>query len=172
MYRTILLAYDGTLEGRLALREGARLAQLCGARVVLLAIVEYGPEIYAGDGSAVVVTPDKTDEVQKTLDEGAARLVRMGFTPDVRLERGLAAACIKSVAQEVSADLVVVGHHKQGPRPSATAWIAACWLRAWRFPMKSCSEEPCRNGPVVPMRTAIGISEDTTNPLASTNCFL
>lgn len=28
MYRTILLAYDGTTEGRLALREGARLAQM------------------------------------------------------------------------------------------------------------------------------------------------
>jgi hypothetical protein len=26
MYRTILLAYDGTLEGRLALREGALIA--------------------------------------------------------------------------------------------------------------------------------------------------
>ncbi|HCI98959.1 MAG TPA: universal stress protein, partial [Sulfitobacter sp.] len=37
MYRTILLAYDGTTEGRLALREGARLAQICNAEVVLLA---------------------------------------------------------------------------------------------------------------------------------------
>ena len=114
MYRTILLAYDGTLEGRLALREGAQLAQICGARVVLLAVVEHGPEVFAGVGDAVYVTPDRTDEVQKTLDEGAARLVRMGFNPEVRLERGPAAESIKSVAQEVSADLVVVGHHKQG----------------------------------------------------------
>ena len=47
MYRTIILAYDGSLEGRLALREGARLAQLCQARVVLVAVVEVGPEVYA-----------------------------------------------------------------------------------------------------------------------------
>jgi len=39
MYGTILLAYDGTTEGRLALREGARLAQICGASVVLLSVV-------------------------------------------------------------------------------------------------------------------------------------
>ena len=40
MYRTIVLAYDGSTEGRLALREGARLAQICGAEVVLLAVVD------------------------------------------------------------------------------------------------------------------------------------
>ena len=33
MYRKILLAYDGTLEGAIALREGAILAKQCGAEV-------------------------------------------------------------------------------------------------------------------------------------------
>src|SRR5690606_11598944 len=33
MYQQILLAYDGSVEGRLALREGAALAMLCGADV-------------------------------------------------------------------------------------------------------------------------------------------
>ena len=42
MYLHILLAYDGTLEGRLALREGARLAQVSGARVTLMAVVDPG----------------------------------------------------------------------------------------------------------------------------------
>jgi len=114
MYRTILLAYDGTLEGRLALREGARLAQICGARVVLLAVVEHEPELFVGDGSAAYTTPDRTDDVQKILDEGFSRLVRMGFTPEARLERGDASERISGVAQEIAADLVVVGHHKQG----------------------------------------------------------
>ena len=40
MYDKILLCYDGSREGRLALREGAWLAKITGAGVVLLAVVE------------------------------------------------------------------------------------------------------------------------------------
>jgi hypothetical protein len=36
MYTKVLLAYDGSIEGRRALREGAKLAQLCRAEVFLL----------------------------------------------------------------------------------------------------------------------------------------
>jgi nucleotide-binding universal stress UspA family protein len=121
MYRTILLAYDGSLEGRLALREGARLAQVCGARVVLMAVVEPTPEFVVGDVSAVYIPPDRTDDVQKILDEGLARLIRMGLVPEARLERGQPTDRIISVAQDIAADLVVVGHHKQG--------AMARWLR-------------------------------------------
>jgi len=39
MYGKVLLAYNGSVEGRLALREGAKLAKLCGAEVFLLAVV-------------------------------------------------------------------------------------------------------------------------------------
>lgn len=121
MYSTILLAYDGSLEGRLALREGARLAQLCSARVVLLAVVEHSSEIYVGDVSTVYLGPDKTDEVRQILEEGAARLRRMGLAHETRLEAGLATERITHVAQDIGADLVVVGHHKQG--------AMARWLR-------------------------------------------
>ncbi|WP_138473480.1 universal stress protein [Poseidonocella sp. HB161398] len=120
MYSTVLLAYDGSREGRLALREGAKLAQACGARVVLLAVVEY-PDVFGGDASAVYVAPDRTDEVQDILDEGAARLVRMGVPHEARLERGQAAERITDIARQTGADLVVVGHHKQG--------AMARWLR-------------------------------------------
>jgi nucleotide-binding universal stress UspA family protein len=40
LYKKVLLAYDGSIEGRRALREGAKLAQFCGAEVFLLAVVE------------------------------------------------------------------------------------------------------------------------------------
>ncbi len=35
----VLLAYDGSVEGRTALREGALLARQCGAEVFLLAVL-------------------------------------------------------------------------------------------------------------------------------------
>jgi nucleotide-binding universal stress UspA family protein len=120
MYRTILLAYDGSVEGRMALREGARLAQVSGARVVLMAVVEPMP-VVAGDGTAIFFPPDRTEDFQKVLDEGVARLVRMGLVPEARLERGDPTDQIFRAAQEVEADLVVVGHHKQG--------AMARWLR-------------------------------------------
>lgn len=122
MYNTILLAYDGTQEGRLALREGARIAQICGTRrVLLLAVVD--PSV----GLAMAVDPvagylPLQEEVnyQKILDEGAERMKRMGLSPEVRLETGHPAERIVAVASEIAADLVVVGHHKQG--------IMARWL--------------------------------------------
>jgi nucleotide-binding universal stress UspA family protein len=39
MYKRILLAYDGSVEGRTALREGALLARQCGAEVFLLSVL-------------------------------------------------------------------------------------------------------------------------------------
>jgi nucleotide-binding universal stress UspA family protein len=39
MYKRILLAYDGSVEGRTALREGALLAKQCGAEVFLLSVI-------------------------------------------------------------------------------------------------------------------------------------
>lgn len=114
MYRTIVLAYDGSLEGRLALREGARLAQMCHARVVLMAVVEPVSEVFVGGVAPVHISSDRSGDVQKILDEGAARLKRMGLVPETRLERGQPSERISSVAKEVAADLVVVGHHKQG----------------------------------------------------------
>jgi nucleotide-binding universal stress UspA family protein len=114
MYRTIVLAYDGSLEGRLALREGARLAQICKARVFLVAVVDVASELYATDFGAIYASTDKTTDVQNVLNEGMERLKRMGLAPEARLERGAPSDRITSVAKEVGADLVVVGHHKQG----------------------------------------------------------
>ena len=121
MYRHILLAYDGTREGRMALREGARLAQITGAQVTLMAVVD--PTIGLGlsvDPVGVYIPPDQTASYQKILDEGAERLTRMKLSHEARLERGQPAERITAVAKEISADLVVVGHLRQG--------IVAGWL--------------------------------------------
>jgi hypothetical protein len=40
MYRTVPLAYDGSREGWLALREGALIARILGASVVLLILAQ------------------------------------------------------------------------------------------------------------------------------------
>ncbi|MEO9779053.1 MAG: universal stress protein [Sedimentitalea sp.] len=121
MYSTILLAYDGSIEGRLALREGAQLAQICGARVVLLAVVEPVFDPYLAGEVGAYSQRETAGDLKKILDEGRERLSRMGLSAEVRLEMGPAAERITFVAQEILADLVVVGHHKQG--------MMARWLR-------------------------------------------
>jgi nucleotide-binding universal stress UspA family protein len=52
MYKKVLLAYDGSIEGRLALREGAKLAQLCRAEVFLVIVgnsIRLASEVELGD---------------------------------------------------------------------------------------------------------------------------
>jgi len=126
MYRTILLAYDGTTEGRLALREGARLAQISGASVVLLSVVDLAASASMAGTAAPYASPYDMDEYRRVLDEGVSRLKRMGLSPHPRLEMGEPANRIVAVAADTRADLVVVEHHQDGVfrrwlHPSVTA---------------------------------------------------
>jgi nucleotide-binding universal stress UspA family protein len=113
MYRKVLLAYDGSIEGRRALREGAKLAQLCRAEVFLLAVVEVS-SIVIPDAGLIVPIDEQTANYKSTLAEGVERLKALGFSPTARLETGDPGQKIADVAEEIGAHLVVVGHRPQG----------------------------------------------------------
>ena len=114
MYRKVLLAYDGSIEGRRALREGAKLAQLCRAEVFLLAVVELS-SIVTTDAGLTIPIDEQTENYRATLAEGVERLKALGFSPTARLETGDPGQKIADVAEEIGAQLVVVGHCPQGP---------------------------------------------------------
>ena len=114
MYRKVLLAYDGSIEGRRALREGAKLAQLCRAEVFLLAVVELS-SIVTPDAGLTIPIDDQTENYRATLAEGVERLKALGFSTTARLETGDPGQKIADVAEEIGAQLVVVGHRPQGP---------------------------------------------------------
>jgi nucleotide-binding universal stress UspA family protein len=114
MYEKILLAYDGSIEGRRALREGAKLAQLCGAEVFLLAVVELSP-IISPDAGLTIPLDEQTANYKAILAEGVERLKALGFSPTAKLETGDAGQKIAEFAEEIGAHLVVVGHRPQGP---------------------------------------------------------
>jgi nucleotide-binding universal stress UspA family protein len=115
MYKKVLLAYDGSIEGRRALREGAKLAQFCGAEVFLLAVVETASSVASLDGGVMISMDDQYANYEAILAEGAERLKAMGFSPTARLGMGAPGPEIVGVAEEIDANLVVVGHRPQGP---------------------------------------------------------
>ena len=115
MYKKVLLAYDGSIEGRLALREGAKLAQLCRAEVFLLAVVETSSSVAALEGGLFIPVEDQISDYKNILAEGVERLKAMGFSPTARLGMGASGPEIVGVAEEIDANLVVVGHRPQGP---------------------------------------------------------
>jgi nucleotide-binding universal stress UspA family protein len=114
MYRRILLAYDGSVEGRMALREGARLARLCEARVCLLAVVQISTGIVFAEGVYPGIVGEQGEVYKNILAEGERRLRERGFQPDIRLAMGDPGPEIRAVAREIQADLVVIGHRQHG----------------------------------------------------------
>ena len=77
MYRTILLAYDGSRQGREALDQGAELASLCQARVYLLAVVAHELGVALAEAAAPSDLPEREyQEVRRVLTEGAEALRR------------------------------------------------------------------------------------------------
>jgi nucleotide-binding universal stress UspA family protein len=113
MYRRIVLAYDGTREGRAALREGALLARRCGAEVHLLSVVPNDQGVQFAESVHGGPIDRLHDTYKAILTEGLDRLKALGFTPKARLVIGDPAEQIGAFAREIGADLVVVGHRKQ-----------------------------------------------------------
>ncbi len=113
MYKRILLAYDGSVEGRTALREGALLAMQCGAEVFLLSVLADTGTLLLSEVALAGASVQMEDDFREILDGGVARLRKLGFEPVAELVRGQPAEEIGNFARKVGADLVVVGHRRQ-----------------------------------------------------------
>ncbi len=113
MYKRILLAYDGSVEGRTALREGALLAKQCGAEVFLLSVLADTGTLLLSEVALAGASVQMEDDFREILDEGVARLRKLGFDPVAELVRGQPAEEIGNFARKVGADLIVVGHRRQ-----------------------------------------------------------
>ena len=113
MYERVVLAYDGTVEGGIALREGAILARRCGAKVFLLSVVNDSGGVRMAESAYGGVVNEITEQSRKVLERGVARLTALGMVPTAKLMVGEPVRVIGAYAQEVKADLVVVGHHKR-----------------------------------------------------------
>ena len=113
MYKKVLLAYDGSLEGAIALREGAILARQAGADVYLLSVVPHLGGLQVAEGLHGGAVAHELDKFREVLERGVGRLKQLGMQPVAKLAVGDPARVIGEFAREVGADLVVVGHRKR-----------------------------------------------------------
>ncbi|MBU6420990.1 MAG: universal stress protein [Gammaproteobacteria bacterium] len=125
LYENIVLAYDGSLTGQRALREGAELAARFKAHTHLLAVIKHSTGVAIGQGfEGRSLAAAEASHFQQTLDEGVAILKRFGLEASGHLVEGDPIDEIVKLAQRVHADLVVVGHRERG--------VLARW---WRTPV-------------------------------------
>lgn len=118
MYQTIVLAFDGSKEGWLALREGADLALTAKAKVVAIISVlkisasqPFGPGLFPIEG----VGGDGIAESQKLVEEAAKEIQQLGIpTIEPYLAFGEPVEQLAALSKKINADLLVVGHRHRG----------------------------------------------------------
>ena len=114
MYKKIILAYDGSLEGQKALINCKEMASWTNAEIHLLSVVP--DNFYSiGEGSFIDVEAQKVDKenYQRQLDNGVELIKTEGFKCIGVLLVGNSVKEITRYAAKVSADLIVMGHKHQ-----------------------------------------------------------
>ena len=121
-YRKILLAYNGSAEGKRALLECAELANFLGAETHLLAVASMPPSLFLTEGFVPEeLLEEEKKRTQTLLDEGIARLKELGFNATGHLAVGEPVEEICRLAKEQGADLIVLGHNQN------TSFAARWW---------------------------------------------
>jgi len=115
MYERILVALDGSPSAQRAFAEALKIARLTGAVVEVCCIVERG-KWPADGGSGFDPEPaDVTSTAVDTALEAARALLReTGVRGNVRTIDAYAesvSACLARLADEIDADLIVMGTH-------------------------------------------------------------
>jgi nucleotide-binding universal stress UspA family protein len=114
MYGTVLLCYDGTREGRRALRQGADVAICMKSRAHLLAIGANLVATQIPEGVTPELARAEDERAESLLQEGVQWLQDRGVEASGSLEYGNAVECIAATAERVGADLIVLGHKHRG----------------------------------------------------------
>jgi nucleotide-binding universal stress UspA family protein len=126
MYKSIVLAYDGSEAGRQALMNCKEIAHWTLAELSLLAVMPYSLGVDAAE-SSVFVPEDKQKEVVRyraVLEDGLRQLTNSGFIVRGELLVGEPVQEIAKYARTHGANLIVVGHKH------LNSWAARWWSGA------------------------------------------
>lgn len=104
MFKTVLFPIDQSREAREAADLVTKVVQQFDSRLVLLSVVEEpAPE---GDNGAPMMSPEA---VAKLLENAQALFSQQGITAEVIEKQGKPAFTICDVADEIGADVIIMG---------------------------------------------------------------
>ena len=107
MFKTILFPIDRSREAREAAEMVTNLVKTYGSRLFLLSVVEkVSPEDPTPPHSPVMASPE---EVEKLLQAAQALFAQQGIEADMVEREGKPSFTICDVADEIGADLIVMG---------------------------------------------------------------
>jgi nucleotide-binding universal stress UspA family protein len=123
MYKRILLAYDGSEAGQLALLDAREIADINHASVHLIAVMPPATALAGTEGYIYDSRREEEDlkAFKTVLEEGLSRLNESGKQATGEVVTGEAVDEIVRCAQRIQADLIVVGHKHLG------SWAARWW---------------------------------------------
>jgi nucleotide-binding universal stress UspA family protein len=110
VFHNILLCYDGTEEGRNALKAGADVALCMQSKAHLLAIIRPRSVPIVPEGFSESWFQHENDAAAAILNEGVAWLKEHGLEAHGKLAFGNAIEEIVHAARDLQPDLIVVGH--------------------------------------------------------------
>src|ERR671913_597390 len=121
-YQRILLAYNGSKEGRRALLEVCDLATFLAAQTHLLAVASMPPSLFLTEGFVPEeLLEEEKKRTQAVLDEGIRTLRERGFNATGQLAVGEPVEEICRLAKSLRSDLIVLGHNQN------TSFAARWW---------------------------------------------
>jgi len=115
MYGKVLLCYDGSEEGRRALRHGADVVIRMQSEAYLLAICQSAVSGAIPEAVTPELVRSEDSRAISLLEEGVRWLHDHGVRAKGSLEYGNAVDCIAETARRIGEDLIVLGHRSRGP---------------------------------------------------------
>ena len=123
MFKKILLAYNGSREGKSALLACAEIASFAKTETHLLAVAGMPSSMFLTEGFLPEeLLEEEKKRAQDVLNEGTEQLKLKGFAVSGHLAVGEPVEEICRLASELQADLIVVGHQQK-------ASFASRWWR-------------------------------------------
>jgi nucleotide-binding universal stress UspA family protein len=109
--KTIVVGYDETEPSERALARAADLATAFGSRVVVTSVA---PVLVGSREMGAIDPADSPDDHRQELEHARVFLTGRGLDGEYRLATGDPAEAIVELADEVGADLIVVGTRQPG----------------------------------------------------------
>lgn len=123
MFQKILLAYNGSHEGKSALLACAEIASFAKSETHLLAVAAMPSSMFLTEGFLPEeLLEEEKKRAQEVLGEGIDQLKQKGFSVTGHLAVGEPVEEICRLAAEIKCDLIVLGHQQK-------ASFASRWWR-------------------------------------------